>query len=321
MESAELRCNWMQGEQRLMKIGIALPHMGLETTPALITRIAQEAEQLDYASLWVGERLLRTHRHVPYGGNPPGPLPAYFQSIYDPLETLAYVAAKTERITLGTSVINAFFHVPVVLARRFATLDQLSQGRVFVGLGQGWLQEEFETANLSMRRRGQGMEDYLGALRAAWGPDPVAYTGRFYRIARSDIGPKPFQPGGPPVLLGAVTPTTLERAARLANGINPVARSWEQVEQIARQFPAMVRQAGRDPQQLLIVLRVNTTISETDLPEPRPPCRGSLTQIHEDLQRLAQLGFGHVFFDLVEFPIDQQLRLLEPLRRVADLSV
>lgn len=120
-----------------MKTGIALPHMGLETSPALITRMAQEAECLNYASLWVGERLLRPHRHVPYGGNPPGPLPAYFQSIYDPLETLAYVAAKTERITLGTSVICTFFHVPVVLARRIATLDQLSQGRVLAGLGQG----------------------------------------------------------------------------------------------------------------------------------------------------------------------------------------
>lgn len=301
-----------------MKIGIALPHMGMETNPTLITRMAQEAERLDYASLWVGERLLRTRRHVSYGGNPPGPLPAHFQSIYDPLETLAYVAAKTERITLGTSVICAFFHVPVVLARRFATLDQFSQGRILAGLGQGWLQEEFEAANIPLRRRGQGMEDYLGALRAAWGPDPVAYTGRFYRIAPSDIGPKPLQPNGPPVLLGAATPTALARAARLADGINPVARSWHQLEQIASQFPEMVRQAGRDPQQILVILRANAVVSETDLPNPRPPCSGSLAQIREDMQRLAHLGFEHIFFDLVALSIEQQLRLLEPLRRIAD---
>lgn len=108
-----------------MQIGIALPHMGAETSPALITQIAQEAERLDFASLWTGERLLRPRREVPYG-NPPGPMPQYFKVIYEPLETLTFVAAKTERILLGTSVINVFFHVPVVLARRFATLDQFS---------------------------------------------------------------------------------------------------------------------------------------------------------------------------------------------------
>ncbi len=104
-----------------MEIGIALPQMGPQVTPAIITRIAQEAERLEYASLWVGERLLRPRHYVPYG-NPPLPLPNYFTSIYDPLETLSYVAAKTEHIKLGTSVIDIFFHVPVVLARRFATL-------------------------------------------------------------------------------------------------------------------------------------------------------------------------------------------------------
>src|SRR5439155_18596359 len=88
---------------------------------------------------------------------------------------LSYVAAKTERIKLGTSVISTFFHVPVVLARRFATLDQFSQGRVIAGLGQGWLKDEFETANVSFQRRGNGQEDYIRALRACWGPDPVHY--------------------------------------------------------------------------------------------------------------------------------------------------
>lgn len=99
--------------------------------------------------------------HVSYGGNPPSPLPAYVQSIYDPLKTLTYIAAKTERIILGTSVICAFFHVLVELARRFATLDQFSQGCVLAGLGQVWLQEAFETANIPLRRRGQGIFDLV----------------------------------------------------------------------------------------------------------------------------------------------------------------
>src|SRR5579859_7428252 len=227
-----------------MDIGIALPQMGQETTPAIITRVAQEAERLEYTSLWVGERLLRPRHYVPFG-YPPVAMPSYFKNIYDPLETLSYIAAVTSRIKLGTSVIDTFFHAPVVLARRFVTLDQFSQGRVIAGLGQGWLKDEFETANVSWRRRGNGLEDYMGALRACWGADPVHYEGRFYRIIESDIGPKPLQPGGPPVLFGVGAPASLARAARLADGLNPMALSWKWLEWVMREFPEMVRQAGR----------------------------------------------------------------------------
>lgn len=301
-----------------MDIGIALPHMG-ETTPEAILRLAQEAEQLGYASLWTGERLLRPRHYVPFGpGNPPPGMPEYFQTVFDPIETLCFVAAHTQRILLGTSVVVPFFHVPVVLARRFATLDQFSRGRLIVGLGQGWLKEEFETANVSFRRRGNGLEDYVGALRAIWGPNPVSYDGRFYRVVTSDIGPKPLQPGGPPILFGVGAASALERAAHLADGLTPLVLSWNQLEQIATQFPEMVRQAGRDPQRMRIILRANSAPHSTDLPEPRIPLSGSLRQIRTDLQRIEELGMGHIFFDLVQMPVEQQLRQLQNLRRLVD---
>ncbi len=292
--------------------------MGAETSSALITQFAQEAERLDYASLWVGERLLRPRQFVAYG-HPSNPMPQHFKTVYDPLETLSYIAAKTERIKLGTSVINALFHTPVVLARRFATLDQFSQGRVIAGIGQGWVKDEFDTANISWQRRGRGFEDYIGALRAALGPDPVEYEGRSYHIVKSDIGPKPLQPNGIPLLLGTSSPALLERAARLADGVNPVARSWSSLEEIAREFPKMVREAGRDPQAMQIIVRSNSQISAAPLSEPRNPLSGSLEQIREDMQRVADLGIQHVFFDLVPMPVRDQLGMLEKLRRVADV--
>ena len=260
---------------------------------------------------------MRPRHFVPYG-HPSNPMPDYFKSIYDPLETLAYIAAKTERIKLGTSVINAFFHVPVVLARRFATLDQFSQGRVIAGLGQGWVKDEYETSNIPWQRRGNGFEDYVRALRATWGPDPVLYEGRHYRIVESDIGPKPLQPHGPPLLFGAAAPASLERAARLADGINPVARSWSSLEQVVRDFPEMVRQAGRNPDSLQIIVRSNSIVSSRALPETHNPLSGSLEQIRDDMQRLAHLGIKHVFFDLVAMPVNEQLGMLEKLRRAAD---
>jgi len=280
--------------------------------------MAQEAEQLGYASLWVGERLLRPRHYVPFG-HPPGPLPDYFKSTYDPLETLTYVAAVTRRIKLGSSVVVPAFHTPVVLARRFATLDHFSGGRVLAGLGQGWLEDEFEAANVPFARRGDRMEDFMGALRACWGPDPVRYAGRFYAIVESDIGPKPLQPGGPPVLFGVGAPAALRRAARLADGLNPIAQSWRSLEWTLRTYRAMVREEGRDPAKMLVVVRSNHPVSLTGpRPSPRPPLSGSLEQIREDVLRLANLGIGHLFFDLVSLPVDQQSALLPQLRRVAD---
>ncbi len=298
-----------------MHIGIALPHMG-ETTPTMIVRIAQEAEHLGYASLWAGERLLRPRAYRPFGF-PPGPMPDYFKISYDPLETLSFIAGQTKRIKLGTSVMVAPFHPPVVLARRLATLDQLSRGRVIAGLGQGWLRDEFEATNASFQSRGDRLEDYIRAVRAVWGPNPVRYEGPFYRIGESDIGPKPLQAGGPPLLLGVGAPVALERAARLSDGLNPIALSWKQLIWTMREFPAMVRRAGRDPQRMLIVLRSNYPVSPNPLPEPRNPLHGCMEQIREDVQRLEELGIGHIFFDLVSFPLHQHLELLARLRSVA----
>jgi probable F420-dependent oxidoreductase len=301
-----------------MKIGITLPQMGAESSPAAIVEIAQEAERLDFASIWVGERLLRPRHFVSYGGRNRG-IPEYQKISYEPLETLTYVAAKTEHIKLGTSIINVFFQVPVVLARRFATLDQFSNGRVIAGIGQGWMKEEFDTANVSFQRRGNGLEDYVGALRAAWGTDPVQYDGRFYHIVASDIDPKPVQPGGPPLLFGVNSPIALERAARLADGLNPVLQSWDTAEKLMREFPEQVRRVGRDPARMEIVARVNNGIHTKPVPEPRLPLVGSFEQIHEDLQRLDQLGIRHVFYDLGDMPVVEQLRLVEKLRRAADV--
>jgi probable F420-dependent oxidoreductase len=305
-------------EIAVMKIGVTLPQMGAESSAAAIVEIAQESERLDFASVWVGERLFRPRHFIAYGGRGGG-IPDYQKISYEPLETLTYVAAKTDRIKLGTSIINVFFQVPVVLARRFATLDQFSNGRVIAGIGQGWMKEEFDTANVSFQRRGNGLEDYVGALRAVWGADPVHYDGRFYQIVESDIDPKPVQPGGPPLLFGANSPAALERAARLSDGLNPVLQSWDAAEKLSHDFLEQVRQAGRDPSRIEIIARVNNGIHAKPLPEPRLPLVGSLEQIHEDLQRLDQAGIKHVFYDLGDTPLVEQLRLLEKLRRAADV--
>ena len=128
-----------------MKLGLGLPHHGLEATPHKIVEFAQRAEALGFDSLWAFERLLRAVE--PAEG---WRTPECYANVFAPVETLTYVAAHTSTIRLGTSVIAALFHVPVLLARRLATLDHLSAGRLVVGLGQGWSADEFATANVPM---------------------------------------------------------------------------------------------------------------------------------------------------------------------------
>jgi len=299
-----------------MDLGVALPTSAPFASPAHIVRIAKAAEEFGYAALWTYERLLRPIGDVPQPGGPPRPLPAAYRVTFEPLETLSYVAALTERIKLGTSVIDALFHVPVMLARRLATLDQLSNGRVIAGLGQGWMPEEFETANVPMNRRGAGLDEVIAAMRACWGPNPVSYQGRFYRIPPSEVAPKPVQTHLP-VLLGSMTPAGVVRAARIADGINPIVLSEEALRGLISAFHDAAREQGRDPADLTVVARANVPITIDPLGEGRPFLGGSPRQIADDLARLDDAGVDQVLFSNAALKdIDEQVWLLEELQRI-----
>ncbi|GCE14790.1 LLM class flavin-dependent oxidoreductase [Tengunoibacter tsumagoiensis] len=293
-----------------MKLGFGLPHGGNTVSPQTIVQIAQEAERLGFDSVWTYEHLLRPTRPIPgvLGGEPMVQSHLY-GSCYDPLETLAYVAAKTERVKLGTGVVNALFHPPVVLGKRFATIDQLSGGRAIAGFGQGWMPDEFVTTGVPMKRRGAGFEEYIHALRAVWGSNPVKFDGRFYTIPEAEIGPKPFNPTGIPIILGAFVPAALQRAALIADGIMPGNMPWEVFEQIVYGFRGIAQQAGRDASKLQIIIRV------VDIPGQQLPLTGSFESITEDLFRVQKLGVDQVIFDpgQLDTPIDEQLRFMEQL--------
>jgi probable F420-dependent oxidoreductase len=297
-----------------MDLGVSLPTSGPLATPKNIARVAQESEKLGYASLWTYERLLRPTAPVPQFGGPPQPVPEFYRLVFDPLETLAYVAALTERVTLGTSVVDALFHPPVVLARRYATLDQLSGGRVIVGVGQGWMPQEFEAAAVPMKRMGAGMDDHIAAMRAVWGPDPVSYEGRFYRIAESEINPKPVQEHLP-VLLGSVTPAGVQRAARIADGLNPIAFSPDSLRGLVTGYRDALRAEGRDPASQLVIVRANVPITADPLGDGRPFLGGSPRQVAEDLATVEDLALDQVLFaNTASGDVEESVRLFAELR-------
>ncbi|WP_199512666.1 TIGR03619 family F420-dependent LLM class oxidoreductase [Nucisporomicrobium flavum] len=297
-----------------MDLGVTLPTSGPHAGPDAIVRVAREAEALGYASVWTYERLLCPLGDVPQPGGPPRPLPEHNRTTYEPLETLAYVAAQTRTVRLGTSVLTALFHVPVTLARRLATLDRFSGGRAVAGLGQGWIRQEFTAAGVPPRRRGRGFEEFVAALRAAWAPDPVSFEGDFYRIPPSAVNPKPCRPGGVPVLVGGFAPAAVERAGRIGDGFNPMLVSPEALASSIGRFRAAAAAAGRDPGSLTVAVRANTPMTAETWDERRPFLGGSPEQIAEDLPRAAGMGVDEVLFtNPLQPPIDEQLRLLERL--------
>src|SRR6266852_8846324 len=178
-----------------MKIGFGAPVAGAWATPGYLADFAERAEDAGYASLWTFQRLL-----VPEGS---GMEPVY-HNVLDPMVALGFAAARTSRIRLGVAIINMPFVSPAYLAKQATTVDVLSGGRLDLGLGIGWMPQEFAATGASMARRGARATEYLAVLRTLWAGGLSEFHGEFYEIPRSTVAPVPVQPGGPPVLLGGV---------------------------------------------------------------------------------------------------------------------
>jgi probable F420-dependent oxidoreductase len=298
-----------------MRLGVHLPVAGKGASPETMMQVAVEAERIGLDSVWSWERLMRPTVPIALGGagGPVMDAPEMFGIVYDPIETLSYVAARTSRITLGTSVLDALFQSPIILARRLATLDRFSDGRLIVGIGQGWMDQEFEAAGVSMKRRGAGFEEHILAMRAVWGPDPVSFEGHFYRIPEADIGPKPVRPGGPRLMAGAASPAAIERAGRLGVGLTLVIFDWDTIRGIIETFRTAASAAGHDPDMLPIMLQVNGNVTTEPLDE-RGPLLGSPEQVAADLDQAAELGVEHIYWNSDSEPLSQ-LPLLAQLRR------
>jgi probable F420-dependent oxidoreductase len=272
-----------------MDIGFALPVSGSWATPDNVSHVAQRAEELGYRSLWTFQRLLSDVNNT-WG--------EVYQSVTDPLVTLGFAAAVTGRIRLGVAVINLPFISPALLAKQAATLDILSRGRLDLGLGLGWSDEEYAASNVDKRRRGVRAEEYIALLRSLWTDDVVAFDGEFYHVPASRADPKPVQVPHPPILLGGSAPAALRRAGRLADGW--VSSSRADLKEIGSSI-ALIRQAatdaGRDPGALRFICRGSVKV-RPGLTGDRQPLMGSYEQIRADLAELAAAGITETFVDL-----------------------
>src|SRR2546422_7488755 len=171
-----------------MKLGFSLPLAGPWATPENQVLIAQRAESFGYHSLWVFQRLLYAIR--PQNDYPPlpgQPWPKSFERVMDPIVTLTWVAAATRRVRLGASVLIMPYYTPVLLAKQLATLDHVSNGRLDVGVGLGWSEDEYDAVNVPFKQRGKRGDEFLRCLKAIWTQDEVEFDGEFYKVPRSRI--------------------------------------------------------------------------------------------------------------------------------------
>jgi probable F420-dependent oxidoreductase len=277
-----------------MKVGISLPQLGPQAVPENLLKVAQQAEVLGYDSVWVLERLLwPIAPKEPYPPAPDGRLPETYQSVLDPIETLTFVAAHTTKVQLGTSVLVLPYHSPIELARRLASLDVLSNGRVLAGVGAGWSRDEFEAAGTPFERRGARCDEFLEAMIELWTKDPVKFDGAFYHIPESKVGPKPIQKPHPPIYVAGFGQYTFDRAAKFGNGWNPAGfMSFDALEAMIKQFRETTERAGRTNME--VVLRAFTMMSTEPAGAGRFPMSGSADQIREDIARLRDIGVTHL---------------------------
>lgn len=287
-------------------LGFGLPVTGSWATPASMLRVARRAESLGYASLWTFQRLLQPAdgeldpayeaEHSPSTRRLGDPS---YRAVLDPVVPLAYVAGHTERIGLGTATVCAPFTAPVLLAETMTSLDVLTGGRLTVGLGIGWMPQEYAAAGVPLARRGARMDEYLRCLHALWTQDPVEFAGEFYTVPRSHSGPPPAQQPHPPVLLGGAAEPALRRAGRLAEGwisssrqdLTTLGASVELVREGARG-------ASRDPDAVRILVRAVVDLRDDDPGPDRRPFVGTREQVLEDLASCRSQGATEVFLDL-----------------------
>ncbi len=278
-----------------MKIGFSLPHMGDIATPENIAYAARFGETEGFDSLWVIDRILwPSEPQTPYPPSPDGSWPEVYQNVIDPIETLTYVAGITQKIKLATGIIDMLYHNPLILANRLAALDNLSKGRLLLGLGLGHSKDEFQAAGVPFENRGERADEFLQVLNKVWYDEIVEHNGKFYSIPKSVIGPKPYQEKIP-IYLAGFAPNALQRI------ISSDANGWIGIPQLdldafkvgQEQLRKAAQEHGRESQIEFPVL-LFPEVSESDLGADRQSMNGSIEQIAEDIQGFEKLGVNHV---------------------------
>jgi probable F420-dependent oxidoreductase len=249
--------------------------VGFNPHPEDYVQVAQKAEALGYHSIWLADHIVIPEKiEAPYPWSEDGsvgfPRRAPFP---DPFVLLGYLAAKTQTILLGTSVLVVPYRNPIHVAKAVATVDMMSGGRFRFGVGVGWLKEEFEVLGENFSERGQRTREYLRIMKALWQGGPVSFEGKFFRFPEVHALPTPVQKPHPPIILGGESLAAVKRVADVGDGWQPGAMPLEVLRERLGQLRELMTRQGRDFSRL--------SLSTFRAPEELKQKPGLLSQLGE----------------------------------------
>jgi probable F420-dependent oxidoreductase len=301
--------------RRPLKVGIQLPEVERDVRWPEYREMARLAEDVGFDSVWFGDHLL--YRSEALGAR--GPWEAWTM--------LAALAASTSRIAIGPLVACTSFHNPAMLAKMAATVDEISGGRLILGLGAGWNETEFRAFGFPFDRRIARFEEAFTIVRTLLQEGRIDFSGEFYQARDCELLPPPARPGGPPLMIGSKGPRMLEIAI-------PHVAAWnvwfsdtgnrpEGIPALRAQVDAACRAAGREPSEVertvavLVRLPGGSGRQQGDGDAVAPPLEGSEDAIAEALRGFAREGIGHV--QLVVDPITMgSIEALAPVLEALD---
>ncbi|MGH2585024.1 MAG: LLM class F420-dependent oxidoreductase [Dehalococcoidia bacterium] len=279
---------------------------GPKATPAAITADAELADRLGFDSLQVTDHVVVPLEIAsPYPYNATGRFAASPDiDYYEPISLIGYLAGRTQRIRLGTSVLIAGYRNPVVTARQLASLDQLSGGRIVIGLGAGWMAEEFVALQSPpFEARGTITDEVIQVFRAIWRDQPASFEGKYFRFPPLGAMPKPAQPGGIPIIVGGNSRPAIRRAARLGDGWQPFKLPPDELRPCLAYLREQVERAGRDLAGFTTSLRLGLRLGTRPLErrageeEEWKTLVGTPDQVLASLTTYARLGVTEAVFD------------------------
>lgn len=258
---------------------------------------ARTAEALGYDSVWAADRIV-----IPWEINTPYPYSEGQQFIvppdrpfFEPLTCLAFLAGCTEKVKLGMSVLVLPYRHPLYWAKIATTIDQLSRGRFFLGVGVGWMNEEFAALGAPFKDRGQVSDEQLDLLNRLWKDERVSFNGRYYRFKDIAFSPKPFQKPHIPIWVGGEGARAQRRAGAYGDAWFPYfVRITPQ--ELARRFDNVRRwaaEAGRNPDQVSLNCCLPIEVSQKPLPQEPDRLRGNPEQLAEALRAFRKIGVEH----------------------------
>lgn len=270
-----------------MKFGLMFVNAGPFSFPQIFEGLIRAAEAVGIESAWSVEHVvvpLDYQSRYPYSdtGKMPGPDSV---PIPDPLLPLAYAAAITSKLRLGTGVMILPQRHPAYVAKQMATLDVLSNGRAMLGIGSGWLKEEFEVLGIPFNERGKRTDESIAAIRSLWSDQPQAFEGRFFKWPPVESQPKPVQRPGVPIIVGGHSEAAAKRAGRLGDGFFPGRGDLTTLQRLLGIMRDEARRVGRDPDGV----EVTAGLMDTSL---------------DGVKRLIDLGVGRVIIGPPAFDPD-----------------